>query len=130
MRTGALLFSASFCSASDAAPASCSVELDCPAAWMPRPSSHPHSLPPDRSWSARCEVSASFEASAEDETSFDCVTSPPSPLLQMRTGLLLFSAPFCSADEADRTPCAVELSWPATWSARPSEPWQPHDEPC
>src|SRR3954462_5919688 len=74
MRTGALLFSAPTCSASDAAPAICSVELDCPSAWTPSPAEQPHLSPPLRSWSARCEVSASFEASAEDETLFDCVT--------------------------------------------------------
>src|SRR5947207_10439185 len=79
---------------------------------------------PDRSWSACCLVEASFEAVASDETSLDCFTLPSSPLLQMRTGLFVFSAPTCLAEDAAPASWPVKLDCPAAWIPTPDE--QPH----
>ena len=48
---------------------------------------------------------------------FDCVTLPPPPGLQTRTGEAVFDAPICSAAEPANEPCFVSACWPATWIA-------------
>src|SRR5262249_37971374 len=119
MRTGVLLFSASFCSADDAASAACSVEASCFEAWTP-PSEpwQPHDEPP-WSWSTDCLVSASFDAFASDEASFDCVTLPSSPLLRTRTEMFELLGSICFADERAAAPWSVSAFCFAAWTPEP-----------
>src|SRR4051794_40718766 len=122
MRTGLLLLEAPICFAELSATESCPVFAFWPSTWMPRP---PHLQEPDASWSAFWFVSASFEASAEDETLFDCSSEPSLPELPMRIGPaelpeslpqphFSFSRPgSCSADDSANAPCSVSDFWPS-----------------
>ena len=50
---------------------------------------------------------------------FDCVTEPPPPGLQTRTGEASFDGPNCAAREAARASCSVAACWPSTWIPEP-----------
>jgi hypothetical protein len=90
------------CDARDAAMAACSFFASCPIACVP-PEAHLQSEP-DCVWSASCERPFRFAAVAWDSTLFDCVTSPSSPLLSTRTGVIAFHEPDCSAPEMASAP--------------------------
>src|SRR5262245_31739388 len=147
-RMGALTFFASFWTAAEAATASCALAFFWSAVWMPVPEEQPQSLLPSRPsllqsswpllepepivWSMSWSVSLSLSAFAFDDTSFDWVTSPLSPLLPTRIGLLTFLASFCSADENAAAACRFRFFWSAVWIASPPFPrpqWSPLPDP-
>ena len=70
-------------------------------------------------WSASCLVRFAFSAVAYESTLFDWATSPSSPLLSTRTGVLVFDAPDCSAAEAASASCSFLASWPMAWVPEP-----------
>src|SRR3954468_8667132 len=85
------------------------------------------SPPPAAVWLPFCDVPARFPATALEPTALDCETEPPLPGLLTRTGDASFDAPFCTAADAARAPCAVDASCVAIWIALP----EPADcEPC
>jgi hypothetical protein len=69
---------------------------------------------------------AEFVDVADDAAEFDCVTGPPLPGLQMRTGAFTFSAPTCVASDAEKAPWPMWLSCTTAWIGDDEWPSQPH----
>ena len=109
-RTGVFVFDAPLCSASEIASASWSFFASWPIACVP-PEPHAQSRPAC-AWPASCFVPFRLAAVAAEETSFDCVTLPPSPELWTRTRMFSFVAPFCSAAERAAAVWSDLASWP------------------
>ena len=80
---------------SEKAPAPCSFFASWPIAWIPV-ASHPHEAP-RYPWSAFWPVRFALSAPACEPTVFDCVTSPPWPVLSTPTGAFRFDAAAWSA---------------------------------
>ena len=98
------VFSAPFCSAAEAAAASCVLLASWPTACVPPP--------PAAACPADWPAALAFAAVASDWTLFDCETSPSSPSLPTRTGVVLFYALDCAAAESAAAPCSLLASWP------------------
>src|SRR4029450_6570165 len=145
---GRLTFLASFWTASDLATASCPLNADWSAVWMPVPEEQPQSLLPSWPsllsleplpeeppwlWSMSWSVSLSLSAFAFDDTVFDCETSPSSPGLKTRIEMFTFFGFSWTALESARAACLFTASWSAVctpaWLAEqqslllPDAPW-------
>ena len=88
------VFDAPDCVAADRAAADWVLSASWPMAWIPLPGVQRQS-PPRLTWLAFCLSPFRFPAFADELTLFDCETSPPSPELRTRTGMLVLLAPCC-----------------------------------
>jgi hypothetical protein len=64
-------------------------------------------VPPPCVWSTVCSVRLPLPEVAAATEAFVCVTSPPPPLLPIRTGAFAFDAPYCVESASDRAPCSL-----------------------
>ena len=97
---------------------------DCPTAWTYSASESQHLesrfgspiKPPGCVWSTSWSVLLPLAEIAAAREAFVCVTSPPPPLLSIRTGAFVFDAPYCVESASDRAPCSLFDSCPAAWT--------------
>src|SRR5262245_33693387 len=97
------------------APAFCSESADWPMTCSPPLLPHLQDVPP-WSCSAFCFVAFELPASAVDDASFDCETSPSSPGLRTRTAMFSFDGFFCSVVESAAASCSESADCPMTCS--------------